>query len=116
MGLEIWLYILVLTIFAMVVFKIVYNLYASIRPRKSIEEIESLSELEKIIDGLKCPRDFHCYKSVYNSLDKTKDSDMKTFLFCFKEKLKGCTFSISSGNISSCKCPLRNYITKELGN
>ena len=42
MVLEIWLYILVLTIFGMVVFKIVYNLNASIRPKKPIEEIKSL--------------------------------------------------------------------------
>ena len=110
MVLEISLYILVLMIFGMVVFKIVYNLYASIRPKKSIEEVRALSELEKIIDGLKCPRDFHCYKSR----DKNKGTDMPSFLLCFKEKLRGCAFSISSDGQPSCKCPLRDYIVKEL--
>ena len=116
MILEISLYILVLMIVGMVIFKIVYNLYASIRPKKSLEEIESLSELEKIMDGLKCPRDFQCYKSAYNSLDKQTAGDMKSFLFCFKEKLRGCAFSVPSESKSSCKCPLRDYISKELGN
>ena len=116
MILEISLYILVLMIVGMVVFKIVYNLYASIRPKKSLEEIKSLSELERIMDGLKCPRDFQCYKSVYNSLDKKTVSDIKSFMFCFKEKLRGCAFSVPSESQSSCKCPLRDYISKELDN
>jgi hypothetical protein len=116
MILEISLYILVLMIVGMVVFKIVYNLYVSIKPKKSFEEIKSLSELERIIDGLKCPRDFHCYKSVHNSLDKKTAGDMKSFLFCFKEKLRGCAFSVPSESKSSCKCPLRDYIVRELDN
>ena len=116
MILEISLYILVLMIVGMVVFKIVYNLYASIRPKKFLEEIKSLSELDKIIDGLKCPRDFQCYKSAYNAPDTKTGSDMQSFLFCFKEKLRDCAFSVPSESQSSCKCPLRDYISKELNN
>jgi hypothetical protein len=116
MILEIVLYFLVLVIFGMVVFKIVYSLYDSIRCKKPLEEVTPLSELKKILGGVQCPRDFYCYKSKYNSLSKEEAIGAKSFLICLEEKLQECTFVISSDNHFWCKCPLRNYIANELNN
>ena len=116
MILEIALYFLVLMIVGMVVFKIVYSLYDTIRHKKPLEEVNPLSELEKIIGGVKCPKDFYCYKSGKNALSKQEDSGTKSFLICLEEKLQECTFSTSGEHQFLCKCPLRNYIANELNN
>jgi hypothetical protein len=34
-------------------------------------------KIEEIIDGLKCPKDFLCYKSKFDSLYIAKDIGMK---------------------------------------
>lgn len=114
MFLEIALYVMVLMIVGMLVFKILYSLYDSIRYKKPFEEINNFPKLEQIIGELKCPKDFYCFKSGNNGLDNKIDSGMKSFLVCLEEKLQGCTFSLSSEKHSLCKCPLRDYISSEL--
>ena len=110
MFLEIALYVLVLMIVAMLVFKIAYSLYDSIMHKKPFEEINNFSEIKQIIGGLKCPKDFSCVTSV----NKRKDSKMKSIVPCLEENLQDCTFSMSSENHCLCKCPLRDYISNEL--
>ena len=107
---------LLIMIFGMVVFKIVYSLYDSIRHKKPLEEVTPLSELKKILGRVQCPRDFYCYKSEYNSLSKREAIGAKSFLICLEEKLQECTFVISGEYHFLCKCPLRNYIANELKN
>lgn len=114
MFLEIALYVLVLMIAGMLVFKIAYSLYDSIRHKKPFEEINKFSDLEHIIGELKCPKDFYCIKSANNPLDDRTDSGMKSFVVCLEEKLQVCTFSLTGENHSLCKCPLRDYISNEL--
>ena len=116
MFLEIALYVLVLMIVAMLVFKIAYSLYDSIMHKKPFEEINNFSAIKQIIGELKCPKDFYCFKSANNSLGGRTDSGIKSFLVCLEEKLQGCTFSLYSENHSLCKCPLRDYIFNELNN
>jgi len=116
MFLEIALYVLVLMIVCMLVFKIAYSLYDSIMHKKPFEEIKSISELESIIGRLKCPRDFYCYKSRESSLSKKNQVDLESFFTCLEEKIDNCTFSLSSEKQSYCKCPLRNYISNQLNN
>jgi hypothetical protein len=116
MFLEIALYVLVLMIVGMLLFKIAYSLYDSIMHKKPFEEINNFPELKQIIGKLKCPNDFYCVKSANNSLGNRNDSDMKLFLVCLEENLQGCTFSMSTDNHFLCKCPLRDYISSELNN
>lgn len=116
MFLEITLYVLVLMIVGMLVFKIAYSLYDSISHKKPFEEIHKFSELEQIIGELKCPKDYYCIKSPNNPLGGRTDSGIKSFLVCLEEKLQNCTFSLYSENHSLCKCPLRDYISNELNN
>ena len=100
----------------MLVYKIAYSLYDSFRHKKSFEEIIPLSTVEKIIGGLKCPKDFYCYKWRYDSLSNKGNSGMKSFSTCLDDKLQDCAFSVLGQNNFLCKCPLREYIFKELRN
>jgi hypothetical protein len=116
MFLELTLYFLILVIFGMVVFKILYSMYDSIKQKKSSEAIRPLSKVEGIIDGVKCPKDFFCYQSRFNSLSKTENIGLESFLVCFEEKPQVCTFAHSIDNHFFCKCPLRIYIANALTN
>ncbi len=114
MFLEIALYVLVLMIVAMLVFKIAYSLYDSIMHKKPFEEINNFAEIKQIIGELKCPKDFSCVKSANNAVGNRTDSGMESCLVCFEGSLQGCTFLLPSKNHCLCKCPLRDYISHEL--
>jgi hypothetical protein len=116
MILEIALYCLVLMIVGMLVFKMAYGFYDSLKNKKPFEEIIALPTVEKIVGRLKCPKDFYCYKYSSNSLSNKENRGLKQFSFCLHEQLQECTFSVPSQNNFLCKCPLRDYIAKELEN
>lgn len=75
---------------------------------------QSKPKLENIIGGLKCPKNFRCYKSKYKDLCKAKDIGMESFLICLDKDPHKCEFSFSFGYKYFCKCPLRVFIAKEL--
>ena len=116
MILEIALYCLVLMIVGMLVFKIAFSFYDSFGNKKPFEEIIPLPTVEKIVGRLKCPKDFYCYKSSHNWLSNKENRVVRPFSICLDEKLQECAFSIPAQNNFLCKCPLRDYITKELAN
>jgi len=72
-------------------------------------------EIEEIIGGMKCPKDFKCYKLGLESLCKAKDIGVKSYLKCLEKNPQDCKFSFSFWNSSLCKCPLRVYIAEKLG-
>ena len=116
MILEAALYCLVLMIVGMLVFKMAYGFYDSLKNKKPFEEIISFPTVEKIVGRLKCPKDFYCYKRSYNSLSNKENGGVKPISICLHEQLQECTFSFPGQNNFLCKCPLRDYIAKELGN
>ena len=71
-------------------------------------------EIEKIMDGLQCPKDFICYKSGFENLCRAKDMELEHFLVCLNRNLKECKFSLYWGGALLCQCPLRIYIAKKL--
>lgn len=71
-------------------------------------------QIEEIIGGMKCPKDFECYKLGFNNLCKAKDIGIESFLECLEKNPQACKFSISFGHSYFCQCPLRNYIAKKL--
>lgn len=72
-------------------------------------------EIEEIIDVMKCPKDFKCYKSGFEYLCKAEDIGLKSFLVCLEENPEGCKFSMRFGySRFFCQCPLRLYIAKKL--
>ena len=69
-------------------------------------------KVEEIIDGLRCPEGFECYKS-FDVLCKAEDIGLGSYLLCINSKSKKCLFAVPFGNGYFCKCPLRVYIAKE---
>jgi hypothetical protein len=75
-------------------------------------ELNLKPQIEEIIGGMKCPRDFKCYESRLEDLCKVKDIGLESFLECLEENPLECTFAFSFGYSHLCKCPLRVYIAK----
>ena len=71
-------------------------------------------EIEEIIDGLKCPKDFICYKSGFQKLCKVEDIGLESFLICLNGLAGECKFSVCFSNLNFCQCPLRMYICRKL--
>ena len=71
-------------------------------------------EIEKIIGGMKCPKDFKCCKPGFDVVCKAKDIGLETFLECLEEDPRSCQFSVPFGEGYFCQCPLRVYIAKKL--
>ena len=71
-------------------------------------------ELKEIIGGMKCPKDFKCYRSGFKNLCKAKDIGIESHLECLEDDPYECNFSISFGYSFVCRCPLRVYIAKEI--
>ena len=113
MLMEISLYFLVLTIVGMVVFKVCYGLYNLIWHRSVDESVVKGIQIEKIIGGLKCPKNFVCVKQELDVLSKVEESSRESLLKCLEGKVKECTFTDSCESKPFCKCPLRAYILKE---
>ena len=72
------------------------------------------TEIEEIIGGMKCPKDFRCYQSGLEVLCKAKDIGLDTYLQCMEVYPKRCSFSVAFGYSHLCECPLRAYIAKKL--
>jgi hypothetical protein len=71
-------------------------------------------EIKGIIDGLKCSKDFACFRSGFETVCKAKDIGLETFLACMTKDPMECKFSLLFGGISFCECPLRIYICRKL--
>jgi len=71
-------------------------------------------QLDKIIDGIKCPYEFQCCRSNFKFLCKAQDIGMESFLKCLEETSEECVFSMSLADFKFCSCPLRVYIAKVL--
>jgi len=73
---------------------------------------EHRTQIEEIISGMECPKDFKCYKSGFEDLCKAKiflDGEM---VECLGETAQLCKSSFHFGFGYICKCPLRRYIAK----
>jgi len=78
--------------------------------RKYIEEII----VKKIIEGMRCPKDFICTKSGVKQLCRAKDIEEEMCLECLEENSLDCPFVIDIEYTRLCCCPLRIYIAKIL--
>jgi len=71
-------------------------------------------EIEKIIDRIKCTKDFECYKSGFKNLRKARGIGLERYLECLEKEPRECEFAIPFGYTFLCQCPLRVYIAKKL--
>jgi hypothetical protein len=70
--------------------------------------------IEDIIDGIRCPKDFKCYKKGLENLCKAKDIGLSEFLECLEKNPGECKFSVPYGSWYLCECPVRIYVAKKL--
>ena len=75
--------------------------------QKAIQE-----QIQEIIDGLMCPKDFICYTSEFKSLCRAEDIGLESFIVCLVADPKECKFSIHFGGLFFCHCPLRVSVAK----
>jgi hypothetical protein len=81
-----------------------------------MEQVDA-GQIEQIMAGMKCAKDFECYKSGFEKLGRVKDGGLDNYVWCLEEKGKArdCGFSLSFGDAVLCRCPLRVYVAKNLG-
>jgi hypothetical protein len=72
-------------------------------------------QLEEIVNGIKCPKNFRCYKSGLEYLCKAEDIGQESFLACKEKDGATCKFAVPLGKAYFCQCPIRIYIAKNLG-
>jgi hypothetical protein len=73
---------------------------------------EHKTQIEEIISGIECPKDFECYKSGFENLCKILIFGDGELVECLGKSKQQCNFSFSFGLGYFCKCPLRIYIAK----
>ncbi len=74
---------------------------------------EHKTQIEQIISEMECPKDFVCHKSGFERLGKTRLIAEGQRVECLEENARLlCKFALRFGHLTLCKCPLRNYITK----
>ncbi|HZV46951.1 MAG TPA: hypothetical protein VFG06_06365 [Thermodesulfovibrionales bacterium] len=71
-------------------------------------------QIEEMIDGLQCPKEFSCYTSNFKNLCKAKDIGLESFVVCLMSDPFACKFSLLFGSVFFCQCKLRVYIAKKL--
>ena len=75
---------------------------------------ESKKEIEEIIGGLECLKDFRCYEWGFEVLCKAEDIGLKLYLRCLEEQSSQCKFSFVCKDEFYCSSPLHLYISKKL--
>jgi hypothetical protein len=73
---------------------------------------EHKTQIEEIISGMECSKDFKCCKSGFEDFCESKIFKDGDLIECFDESSWLCELSFSFGRGYYCKCPLRKYIAK----
>ncbi len=73
---------------------------------------EHKTQIEEIISGMECSKDFKCYKSGFDNLSKIRIFRDGEVVECLEQHAQLCEFSFVIGRGHFCKCPLRIYIAK----
>ena len=70
------------------------------------------SKIREIMEGMKCSRDFECYRSGFVNLSKVEIVGNTLIVECKETRAQFCGLGRSFGYGYICKCPLRHYIAK----
>ncbi len=80
-------------------------------------EPQHLKKIETMMRGMKCDKDFICYKSNFENLCKCRNPGHGMPLNCLETDYQGkasCKFRKSFAAGYLCTCPLRIYIARNL--
>ena len=76
---------------------------------------QNKAHIREIMAGMKCLKDFECYKSGLENLCKTKDMGVDGSVVCLEETPEACEYSLFlEPDKRLCLCPLRVYVAKSL--
>ena len=74
------------------------------------------TDVQKIMAETDCPKDFPCYESGFEDLIAVKPFSGTDVVECLKETDSCCPKSIRFDvNTILCTCPLRRYVSLNLG-
>jgi len=79
-------------------------------PASNAQEMKM--QMEEIIRGMNCQKDFECIKSGFEKLCKAKIIGNGKLVECSPENQQACEFRFFFTDRSFCKCRLRYYIAK----
>jgi hypothetical protein len=67
------------------------------------------------MQGMKCRRDFACYKSGFTGVCEVKETVKDKVFECCDAMSDRCGYSVPFGTSIYCTCPLRIYAARHLG-
>ena len=74
------------------------------------------TDVQKIMAEMDCPKSFPCYESKFEDLCPVKAFSGTDIVACLKETDSCCSKSFMFGsNTLLCECPLRRYVSLNLG-
>jgi hypothetical protein len=73
---------------------------------------EHKGHIEQIISEMECPKDFICYESGFENLNKIKLIADGERIECLGGEQLRCKYALFYGSLTLCQCPLLNYIAK----
>jgi len=81
-------------------------------------EQEQRAKLEKLMNGRRCEKNFHCMQDGFKELCKAKFIASGKLVECGSEcpsleEGESCEFRMPFGDTYYCKCPVRKHILKE---
>jgi hypothetical protein len=70
-------------------------------------------QIEEIMSGMKCSKEFICYKSGFKQLCNARDIGIAAYVECLAKRPPDCSFTFPFASVHLCKCPMRVFIAKE---
>jgi hypothetical protein len=75
---------------------------------------DARKDIEEIIGGMVCPKQFRCASSGFERVCKAEDIGLEAHLRCREPSGSRCCFAFSYEGARYCECPLRVYLSKTL--
>ena len=75
---------------------------------------EQKKQIEEIMAGMECDKDFKCYEAGFEHICKARDWGLPDYVDCLEDSITMCKFKVPFGDGVFCRCPLRVYVAKEL--
>jgi hypothetical protein len=70
-------------------------------------------QIEEIMSGMRCSKEFICYKSKFKQLCNVRDIGIEAYIECLEKIPSYCNFAFPFASVHLCKCPMRVFIAKE---
>ena len=72
-------------------------------------------QIKAIIAAMKCPKEYHCYRSSFRIVGRARLIGDTDVVECLAEQASVCPYGVPFGNTFFCSCPLRKYILETFG-